>query len=175
MGKIARLLANPPPPGHSVNIAGIIGAVRKNQTKGGDGMCQLTLEDGTGSVEVVLFPKVYAKNLTRLDCNQVVMVSGQFGNKEGGVKIIADSMSVLDKRHKISEVVLQIDSHRCNDEFFQRLQKVIAAHQGGSEVTFTFPEHGLKLQAEPQHWIDPSSEALKELEDILGKGNVMTN
>lgn len=173
VGKISTLLNNPPPPGHSVKLAGIIGSVRKTQTKSGDGMCQLSLEDSTGSVEVVLFPKVYAKYLTRLDCNQAVVISGQAGTKEGGVKIIADSLSILDRRHKVSQIRIQIDTQKCDDLFYQRLQKVLASHHGGSEVVFVFPEYGLKLSIDLQYWIEATAEALQAIEEVVGAGKVI--
>ena len=174
VSKISTVLANPPSPGHSIKVAGIMSGVRRSQTKNGDGMCQLSLEDKTGSVEVLLFPKVYAKYLTRVDSLQPVVVSGQLGNKEGGVKIIADSLSILNNRQKVSEVRIQIDTKNCDDAFYQRLQKVIANYQGGCEVIFTFPEHNLMLRVGLQHWIDPSAEALHAIEEVVGAGNVKT-
>ena len=174
VGKISTVLATPPSPGHSVRVAGIMSGVRRSQTKNGDGMCQLSLEDKTGSVEVVLFPKVYAKYLTRVDSLKPVVVSGQLGNKEGGVKIIADSLNILDNRHKVSEVRIQIDTKKCDDEFYQWLQKVLANFQGGCEVVFTFPEYELMLKIEPQHWIDATAEALQAIEEVVGVGTVQT-
>ena len=166
------MLDNPPPPGISVKAAGIINSLRTTQTKSGKAMCQFSLEDATGAVEVVLFPKVYEQVSAQISCNRIVVISGQINVNEGGLKIIAASINVLRHRHKVREVRITIDTKKYDDAFYQGLCSILSSHQGGSEVILIFPDHGLKLQVDPKYWIEASAEALKEIETMVGKENV---
>lgn len=78
--------------GSEVSVVGIISLRREKLTRSNTNMAFITLEDFTGSIESIVFPKV----LTRLDSllaeNSIVMLHGRLDIKEDeGVKLIVDS------------------------------------------------------------------------------------
>ncbi len=80
--------------GSEVSVVGIISLRREKLTRSNTNMAFITLEDFTGSIETIVFPKV----LTRLDSllaeNSIVMLHGRLDIKEDeGVKLIVDSAS----------------------------------------------------------------------------------
>ena len=102
--------------GDRCTVGGIVTSLRRTATKKGDPMAFLALEDLTGSVEVVLFPKLYAqldKDLVATD--RMVLVRGKVswrgerrpaeaedgedavGDSRGEVTVVADEIeSFLD-------------------------------------------------------------------------------
>ncbi|MCB9809842.1 DNA polymerase III subunit alpha [Candidatus Peribacteria bacterium] len=88
-------------------IHGIITAVRHLTTKGGDAMAILTLEDMSGSIEVPVFPRVYAaSNGSALEAGQLLQVLGKANERDGSTGFIAESLKVGSlealKGHKVA-------------------------------------------------------------------------
>ncbi len=58
-------------------IYGVLQFMKENQTRTKQLMCRLRLEDKTGSIEVVLFPRVYKSAKSLLEEKQLYKISGQ--------------------------------------------------------------------------------------------------
>jgi DNA polymerase III alpha subunit len=81
-------------PGKPVTVAGMITTIRRIQTKKGDPMAFVQLEDETGSGEVVLFPRTYAAGQALLVEDTIIVVRGKLDDQEGrGPKVLADTIS----------------------------------------------------------------------------------
>jgi len=65
-----------------VKIAGLVTAVRRTLTKAQTQMLIATVEDTTGAVEVVVFPKQYADLQARFVEDQIVIVTGRLRLRE---------------------------------------------------------------------------------------------
>jgi DNA polymerase-3 subunit alpha len=95
----------------TVRVAGEVTALRKITTRNGDMMAVLSLEDwhdSAGLIEVVLFPRVYAKTVDtyernndeapdetrRLDEGEIVLISGCYDDSRGDPQIIAEGLSL---------------------------------------------------------------------------------
>jgi DNA polymerase-3 subunit alpha len=81
-------------PGQQVILGGLVVGVRTITTRKGDPMCFLTLEDLTARIEVVVFPRVYARFRHLLSPDTVILVNGTVNNNNGeGNKVIGDYLS----------------------------------------------------------------------------------
>ena len=95
----------------TARVAGEVTALRKITTRKGDTMAVLSLEDwhdSAGVIEVVLFPRAYAKAMDSytviddgtpgagrsLDVGEIVLVSGRYDESRGDPQIIADKLSL---------------------------------------------------------------------------------
>lgn len=95
----------------ALRVAGEVTAVRKITTRKGDMMAVLSLEDwhdSAGIIEVVLFPRTYAKALDAfaerkrqmpeaadsLDEGEIVLITGRYDESRGDPQIIADRLSL---------------------------------------------------------------------------------
>ncbi len=78
-----------------VAIGGIVSALKRTTTKTGSVMAFLTLEDLTGSVEVIVFPKTYEQNAFLLKKDAILVVRGRADVAEQQVKILAESLFPL--------------------------------------------------------------------------------
>lgn len=79
----------------AVAIGGMLTALRRITTRGGEAMAFATLEDATGSVEVVLFPRVLAQAAPHLQEEAVLLVRGRLSLSEDEVKVLADQVLPL--------------------------------------------------------------------------------
>ncbi|KJR46880.1 DNA polymerase III alpha subunit [Desulfosporosinus sp. I2] len=79
-----------------VALGGLVSGFRQNVTKKGEMMASFVLEDLTGGIEVLVFPRVYAQ--TGLFQNdQVVVVVGRFNIRDDEKKLFAEKITKLEE------------------------------------------------------------------------------
>ena len=84
--------------GLPVMMAGILTATRGKITKKGSMMGFLTLEDLTGQIEGLVFPKVYERFVNMLAVDQLVMLEGKLSlREEEEPKLLVDSVRPLNE------------------------------------------------------------------------------
>jgi DNA polymerase III subunit alpha len=76
-------------------IGGVISLIKRVVTKNGDLMGFVKIEDETGSIEVIVFPKVFEKTRELLFEGNLVIVIGKLSDKDGETKMLADEIAVL--------------------------------------------------------------------------------
>lgn len=87
--------------GQQVTMGGMIGAFKKLKTRSGSLMAFITVEDMSGSIECVCFPKIYERIRGFLETDRVVSLSGKISiEDEKPPVIILDKMTefTLDER-----------------------------------------------------------------------------
>ncbi|HXF61637.1 MAG TPA: DNA polymerase III subunit alpha [Caldilineaceae bacterium] len=77
--------------GKNVMLAGMIAGVRTINTKKGEQMAFVQLEDMQGQCEVVVFPRTYAEVKEFLVQDAIVVVKGKAQTREGQTSLLADS------------------------------------------------------------------------------------
>ena len=81
-------------------IGGIITKIKKINTKKGDIMLFIELEDLDGSVEVVVFPGTAEKYKTLIEVDKMVVIKGRLDVKEDEVKALAMEIKEFDTENK---------------------------------------------------------------------------
>jgi DNA polymerase-3 subunit alpha len=77
-------------------IGGLVSALKRTTTKAGSAMAFMTLEDLTGSVEVIVFPKTYEDAHLTLKRDAIVVVRGRLDVADQQVKVLADGVFLLE-------------------------------------------------------------------------------
>ncbi len=80
-------------PGDKVRVAGIVTRVRPHQTKTGKSMGFVTLEDVSGTIELVVFPRTWDKFWEVFEVDNVVLVDGKVDAQSGDPKVLVDSVT----------------------------------------------------------------------------------
>lgn len=75
----------------SVRCGGVLTETKKIFTKNGDPMLFAQLEDMTGSVELVVFPRTFKEYENILTTDAVVSITGKPQDKDGEMKLLADT------------------------------------------------------------------------------------
>ena len=73
-----------------VSVGGVVSNVQKIITKSGEPMLFVKLEDLTSRIEVLVFPKILAKNPTIWQEEKVILVKGRLSDKDGMPKILCE-------------------------------------------------------------------------------------
>jgi DNA polymerase-3 subunit alpha len=117
---------------HAVRIGGAISGAKVIRTRKEELMGFATVEDLHGSVEVVVFPSVYAACADLLTTDTAVLVQGAAQVEESGVKILADSIIPMDQAEEAwtVEVRLMVDPDATDRETLARVQQTLRRYPG---------------------------------------------
>ncbi|MBC2710590.1 MAG: DNA polymerase III subunit alpha [Desulfosarcina sp.] len=163
----------------AVRIGGTISSSKVIRTRKEELMGFVTMEDLNGTVEMVVFPSVYAGCADLLTSDTVVLVQGTAQVEENGVKILADAIIPMDQAEETwtVEVRLMVDSEITDRETLTRVHRTLKRYPGPCKG---FVHICLKDQAEA---VISMTEALRirccdamtrEVNAILGYNAVQT-
>ncbi|HVS79697.1 MAG TPA: DNA polymerase III subunit alpha [Candidatus Paceibacterota bacterium] len=94
-GENIKLIKETKKEGQEVVVGGIIAECKDIYTKKGDKMLFLTVSDLSDSVEMVVFPRVYAEFHDLLKPENCVVIKGKISHRNGSVSMIADKVRLL--------------------------------------------------------------------------------
>src|SRR6266851_5556584 len=141
-----------------VRIAGLVREVRRVVTRKGQIMAYATLEDLTGTVDVVLFPRVFEQTRLLFEPDKVVVVQGKVDARAGSTRATGAASSPVDPEMEaeVETASVVADSSRQKDDpecltvarrqllhvrvpngdngLAERLEAVLARHPGSDEV-----------------------------------------
>ena len=84
--------------GRRIQLMGLVASVRTILTKKGDPMAFVLLEDLAGSIEVVVFPRLYEETRDLWAEDRLVVVKGKADLREGRASLICDAAREYDPR-----------------------------------------------------------------------------
>ncbi len=82
--------------GHRISIGGVINKIQRVNTKTGQPMLFVELEDLTGRIEALVFPTTLEQTAFAWQEEKIVLVSGRLSDRDGNLKILCDNVKVLE-------------------------------------------------------------------------------
>ena len=114
--------------GMDVKYAGIISHKKVMNTRNNQLMAFLTVEDLYGSVEVVIFPKIFSRYSNILQEDSPIIISGKISVREDdSTKILANEISSL---KEIKTKIVEIDTKQLSDENKKKINGFIEFFKG---------------------------------------------
>jgi len=178
------------PDGSLVILAGVINRVRKKSTKNGNLMAFISLEDLEGSIEAIIFPKVYEKNKEKIKKDELVVIEGSLDVGEEKVKLIAKKLSLLKeyKKSKINSIKykkikngdeikrlhIEIKYKKNQSNILLRLKEIFIKYPGRSKIMLHFKknEKSVTHLIDDKFSVNLNHEIIKEIENIIGLDRV---
>ncbi len=81
--------------GRSAEFACLVTVAKRINTRKGEPMAFVTVEDKSGQIELIVFPKLFMKVRELLTPGAVLKVAGKVSTKDAELKILADSLESL--------------------------------------------------------------------------------
>jgi len=130
--------------GKIIEIGGIITNIQKVFTRSSEPMLFVSLEDTTGSIEVLVFPKVYQKNPFFWQKDKIVLVKGRIAFKDGSYKLLCEDFSEIteeeiknfrkdnkiNKKNNPSRIIIKIPSNTSRN-ILEKINKILIKENGG--------------------------------------------
>ncbi|TSC55888.1 MAG: DNA polymerase III subunit alpha [Parcubacteria group bacterium Gr01-1014_18] len=120
--------------GSGITVSGVIQTTKKIETKKGDPMMFVKVEDIKASVEIVVFPKTFKKFESLLMENQFITVEGKLGEKDGKRFVAADTIAPLTPPDRL---IISV-SYPPPAELKPALEQVVAIYPGDLLVYLRF-------------------------------------
>ncbi len=172
--------------GKGISIAGIITQFRERPLKSGDGrMAFVTIEDLTGSCEVLVFSKVYAEYEQLLKGDDPVLITGAVmvdhgGGKDedneagGAVKLRAQQVDLLSdaRAKKTKRLELAIPVYAMTDDKLVRLRELLVQNRGDVQARLTISQPNLfeTVIVLPETMkVNPTEELLIRVDKLFGQ------
>ena len=163
--------------GQEVRVAGVKQSIKEINTKKGDRMAFLTLEDLHGSAELVIFSDVFKKYSSIIASDKPMLVEGVTDSDGEKPKIMVQKMSLLeDYREKVTRVVqINLTTLGLTREDLSSLKAVLTRHSGQCKLKLklAIPTKGeAVISAEDSLRVGSSDRMVREVEELLGSGTV---
>lgn len=178
--------------GERTKIMGIITDVKKKITKSDTTMAFVDVEDTSGSIEIIVFPKVLTENAMMLETGRVLVFYGRLDVRdEEPSKLICEHIYTVEaaKDYFLQKSVQGSDSiagpvrKRRSGLFLKfptegtpeqvQAEKLLAIFDGRVPLYYYFADTGKYAHQPYEHSVDVNEPLLNELKRVLGEENVV--
>jgi DNA polymerase-3 subunit alpha len=123
----------------TVKIAGSISAFEKKLTrKEGKPFAILTVEDFTGSVEVMVWGEVYAKTAKEIDKGKIVAITGKLDKREESARIVANEVGPIIPRKLIKAITIEVPMEKVDEKRLIALRDLVRQFPGTQPLYLRF-------------------------------------
>lgn len=161
-------------------IVAAITKCRNHTTKKNEIMCFATVEDLSGTMDLVLFPKVLDATRANMLENDVVIVRGRVSLKEDSASMVAEA--VWDINSDDAKLMLNNIKNKGNGLYIRFKNKdaqnlanitgILQEYKGQLPVYFYFEEEKQKMLAPTRLWVYENHDMFSRIELIVGQGNI---
>jgi len=168
-----------------VKLAGIVTAIKKKTVKNGDTMAFITLDDRYGEIEVIIFPKTFAKFSSEIFDENAVFLRGTLSVEEGDtVRVVAKDIIPLIPNYEIKDSkeerksdgktknVIYVKVDGLSDKRIAVIDRLSMLHAGSYPVIL-FDNSTKKYVLKKNCELDPSESVLSSLKRNFGEENVV--
>ncbi|MFV1993692.1 MAG: DNA polymerase III subunit alpha, partial [Acidiferrobacterales bacterium] len=156
-------------------VAGMIVAIRTMQTRRGDRMAFITLDDRTGRIELAVFSDTYNKQRELLVKDTLLVVKGQVSvdDYSGGFKMAADEVFGIDEARNdfAKRLVLKLTPDKMANGFIGDLKQILApVDKGACPVVLSYQNGNAEatLVLGDEWCISINSTILAQLGELIG-------
>ena len=144
-------------------------------------MAFITIEDLTGSIECIVFPRIYTMLKPYLYEDSPVCVEGRLSLREDEEPklVVNQAQHIYEAAQKQSAPVQKADQKLYlrfelgKDYLLERIKGVLKTHKGTVPVCIHIEESRTTAMAPQDLWVQADEALINELNDILGTGNVV--
>jgi DNA polymerase-3 subunit alpha len=162
--------------GEVVTVGGIVAGVKQLTTKKGEPMVFLTLDDPTGSGEVVVFNSTYAAARDLCVTERILVIKGRIDHKQQGeTKLLASEVTAFEAVPERREIRFKLDARQARAGIVKELVELVQEYPGESPVYVSLETSlGPKtLALGPKHRVTIDSDFLADARLRLGVDAVL--
>jgi len=157
--------------GKRVRMAGVLTAIKRTLTKKGETMAYLSLEDTTGTAEVIIFPRLYQQYQALINPQTVLQVEGRVNKQEEGqgLRLLADRVAAVSRDEPAKHKVYIRMPHSMGDRpELEKVTGILKQFPGRNEVFLYFVPEKKLILTKPDFWVEISPELQVKIEILCG-------
>ena len=154
---------------NKIKLIGIIKDIKKMVTKTGDSMVKFNLEDFTGMVETICFPKDFIEKGYKILEDKIVLIEGTIKQDGSKYSIILNDIVELDEINEKKDLKLYLLIDNESRENTEKLKEIIKKYRGENVVYFAIrKENKNEIVKFNRNGVNLSKQFLRELVKLLG-------
>ncbi len=151
-------------------FGGVITKFKEVTTKNGQKMAFATLEDTTGKIEFLIFPKLYQKWIGQLAEDSIILLRAKVQNRDKELKLIAEKIS-LPKTNLPQEVKGDQQEifvpRKTSKETLTKLGRLLKSNLGKTSIVIIIPNGGKAEKINLPYQVDWNESLAKQVEELL--------
>ena len=164
--------------GKEITIGGVITGVKLLNTRKGDQMATFVLEDLTGTVEALLWPKSFERYRSLLDSDAPVLVKGRCeADAKGQMRLLCSEMQPLESlwSNAVQKASITIPLPNLDEAKAKQLESLLQRHPGECPLHFELVSnqaYRIRLIPQDDLAINPIPAFISEVEHLFGESSV---
>ncbi|MBP1890390.1 DNA polymerase-3 subunit alpha [Clostridium moniliforme] len=155
-----------------VVLGGILTEVNQKVTRNNTIMAFLKLEDLSGEIEVIVFPRTLDKVRESISEDGLVTITGRISLKEDEPpKLICEKVEGLEKVDS-NKVYIRVENDESMKKINFELKHGFSEYKGDSAVYLFNSERKRSYRLSKDAWVNLNTEIIKELKDKYGEENI---
>jgi len=156
-----------------VKIAGVVEELKLKRTRKGDKMAVIKVEDLSGSIEVILFPDLFARCSALLKNDDPLLITGTVEKGDHTIKIIGQEIITLNmvRQQLIKAIEVSLDQETASRDILEDLRDLTFRFPGECRLRFRVPMgrgKDITIAANQRFSVLPCPELISELEQLTG-------
>ncbi len=137
-------------------------------------MLFINLEDSSAKIEVLVFPKIYKKNVLIWQPDNIVSIKGKINTKDGQLKIIAEDIKEISHQETITsetskKFVINLPTNT-KKEILNKIKNTLEKYKGDIQVNIILKQNGVSREIKTKSRVSYDLELIKDLNLILPTG-----
>lgn len=157
-------------------IGGVIAGQKNILTKKGDRMCFATLEDLTGKIECIIFPKVFQEYEEELKTDEPVLISGRVNLSEEPRKFFPQKIQKLKDQaeERVSAVRINVKMEKLNNQKIERFKQVLLSYRGSVKAHIILEDSKVKgrLALGEDFLVNPTPQMAARINEVFNDNSV---
>jgi DNA polymerase-3 subunit alpha len=157
--------------GEMLKIGGLLSDCRRLTTRRGDMMLVANIEDLSGNISLVVFPKAYERCSALLNNDEVVVVKGRINRdmRTDEFNVVAETVEPMEELEKVRSLHIELVGIRDKD-ILSRMREILSFFKGQDPVLIQMD--GKRVALGRNFHVDINPEMVSQLEELLGSGAV---
>lgn len=153
---------------HKVTVAGIVNSVRLvNTKKNNSRMAFASLEDDTGTVDLVIFPQLYSETQDIWQDDKAVVIDGRVDDRDDVFSILVEEVKVISMDKEYRPPVDITLPHGTSKEKMQQVNTLLKKTPGKDSVTIILQNHGQDKRIPLPYTIKYTPSLQKKIDQII--------
>ncbi|MCP4913567.1 MAG: DNA polymerase III subunit alpha [Oligoflexia bacterium] len=157
-------------------LAGMIVGRKNILTKKGDKMCFATLEDLSGKIELIVFPKTFAENEEILASDEPMIVMGQVNLSEEPRKFFPTKFQKLKDQaeERVTGVRISVNMEELNSQRLERFRQVLLSYRGSvpAHVIFESEQGKARMPLGEDFKVNPTPQMAAKINEVFNSNSV---
>lgn len=154
-----------------LTLAGVFSSIKSLLTKKGDRMAFATLEDCSGKIECIIFPKIYDQYFELLDKDDPVVLTGRVNLNEEPRKFFPQKIQLLknETENRVYGVQVSLGLEKTRPQQLEHLKRVCLSYRGSVPVDliFTSDQKQAKVGLGDNFLVNPTPQLAAKINDIF--------